>query len=687
MSYEELTLSGFMKEMQEVSSGPHPRKFCFVLGAGASKSSGIKSGQELVNIWEGDLLERNREAHLEWKRQLGINDKNKYEFYSQYYERRFKKAIDGYNYLEKLMESAKPSIGYVILSYILAHTNHNIVITTNFDHLLEDAVNYYENIIPLVIGHESLAHYITKQINRPTIIKIHRDLLLDPKNTASELNVLHENWKKALDVVFSEYYPIFIGYAGNDHSLMDYLTQNKDVFSDEKGIFPYWMIYKTDKMSEMVREFLDRSGGYLIKHSGFDEVLCLLGDRFGYKLPSKEDFISDAERRYRMLSDSMDAFTEAASPNQEIDQEENDTADGKATEKSEVEMAVQSITSQTEMQSMFKKAVQLFNEKKYQDAVGIFGKLIEKDSHNARYYSWLGVTLQKLGCYEKALKEKRKAQELDPENAEYHYSLGITLHKLGRYEEDLKETQKALELDPENAAYHYSLGVTLNKLGRYEEDLKETQKALELEPENAGYHYSLGATLNKLGRYEEALKEIQKAQELDPGNAEYHYSLGVTLQKLGRYEEALEEIQKALELEPENAAYHDSLGVTLHEMGRYEEALKEMRKSLELDSENAKYHNNLGVTLHKLGRCEEALEEIQKALELEPENAEYHAWLGVTLNKLGRYEEALEEIQKALELEPGNAEYHKILGAMLDKLGRYEEAQKEKQRASKLAGG
>lgn len=238
MSYEEITLSGFMKEMKEVSSGPHSRKFCFVLGAGASKESGIKSGQELVDIWEEDLLERNKDSHQKWKKELGITGENKYEFYSQYYERRFKKAIDGYNYLEKIMESAKPSLGYVMLSYILTHTKHNVVITTNFDHLLENAVNYYENTIPLVIGHESLAHYITKQITRPMIIKIHRDLLLDPKNRTTEINVLHESWKRALDTVFSEYYPIFIGYAGNDHSLMDYLTNSSDIFAEGKDVFP-----------------------------------------------------------------------------------------------------------------------------------------------------------------------------------------------------------------------------------------------------------------------------------------------------------------------------------------------------------------------------------------------------------------------------------------------------------------
>ena len=78
MSYEELALKGFINEMKEVSTGPHPRKFCFVLGAGASKTSGIKSGQELVNIWENELLERNREIHIKWKKELGITEENKY---------------------------------------------------------------------------------------------------------------------------------------------------------------------------------------------------------------------------------------------------------------------------------------------------------------------------------------------------------------------------------------------------------------------------------------------------------------------------------------------------------------------------------------------------------------------------------------------------------------------------------
>ena len=45
MSYTTISLEGFLQEFQSVSGGSYPRRFCFVLGAGASKASGIKTGE------------------------------------------------------------------------------------------------------------------------------------------------------------------------------------------------------------------------------------------------------------------------------------------------------------------------------------------------------------------------------------------------------------------------------------------------------------------------------------------------------------------------------------------------------------------------------------------------------------------------------------------------------------------
>lgn len=617
MGCEELSLSGFIKEMKDVSEGPHPRKFCFVLGAGASKSSGIKSGQDLVNIWDAELLERNRASHIAWKESLGITEENKYGFYSQYYERRFaRQPRDGYNYLEKLMEHAKPSAGYVMLAYLLSHTTHNVVVTTNFDHLIEDAVNYYSQTIPLVIGHEVLAHYITNPITRPTIIKIHRDLLLDPKSKLSELEQLHENWTKALSVVFSNYHPIFIGYAGNDHSLMDFLIKNSGRFVSGEWCFPYWMLYGSDPLDGLVQQFVNGSNGYHIRHGGFDETLYRMGAVFDYRIPQQDKFLNDARKRYQALSNSIDEFTRKSS-------EDMASAESSAAGETELNQAIQQITAQTDLQRMYRDAVRLHNAKKYEQALELERRLIALNGDSAEYRSSIGITLHEMKRYDEALEEKQRAVESEPDSARYHNSLGITLHEMRRYDDALTEKQRAVKLEPDNARYHDSLSTTFHEMKRYEEALDESKKAVELEPDNAKYHDSLGVTFHEMKRYGEALIESKKAVELDSDNARYCNNLGITLHDIRRYEEALIAKQKAVELEPDNARYHNSIGITLRKMERYDEALTESQKAVELEPDNARYHNSVGITLCAMKRYEDALTEFQKAVELEPDNAQY----------------------------------------------------------------
>ena len=482
MSYEELSINGFIQEIKDVSDGHHPRKFCFVLGAGASISSGIKSGQELVDIWDDKLRIRNKSSYLKWRSEYGITDENKYSFYSQYYEHYYKRyPKDGYNFLEKLMENAIPSAGYVILSYLLSQTKNNVVITTNFDHLTEDAINYYTQTMPMVIGHESLSHYISKPINRPTVIKIHRDLLFDPANTVNEVDKLHDNWKKALDTVLSEYHPIFIGYAGNDNSLMDYLIEQGKQFAENKLCCPYWMLYGDEKPVGKVHDFLEKSNGYFIQHNGFDVVMFLIGRVLKIKMQSKEDFLKKAENRFKILSDSIDNFTN------KLMKDNSSSAANNSTVSEEIKEAVQYVTSQTDSQNMYKEVVLSYREGNYEDAVSICKDLINLAPDNALYHNTLGAIFHNIERYDEALIETKKAVALEPDNARYRNFLGVTLHDLKRYDEALVELQKAVELEPDNAEYRNSLGVTLHDLKRYDEALIEFQKAVALEPDNKMY--------------------------------------------------------------------------------------------------------------------------------------------------------------------------------------------------------
>ena len=491
MSYEELSINGFIQEIQDVSDGHHPRKFCFVLGAGASISSGIKSGQELVDIWDDKLRIRNKSSYLKWRSEYGITDENKYSFYSQYYEHYFKRhPKDGYNFLEKLMENAIPSAGYVILSYLLSQTKNNVVITTNFDHLTEDAINYYTQTMPMVIGHESLSHYISKPINRPTVIKIHRDLLFDPANTVNEVDKLHDNWKKALNTILSEYHPIFIGYAGNDNSLMDFLIEQGEAFADNRLCCPYWMLYGDGTPDGKVHDFLEKSNGYFIQHNGFDEVMFLIGRVLKIKRQSEEYFHEKVEKRFKILNDSIDKFTN------KFLKDDYSTNPDNLIMSEEIKEAVQYLASQTNLQNMYKEVVLSYREGNYEDAVSICKELINLAPDNALYHNTFGIILHKMKRYVEALIEKQKAVELESDSAEYRNSLGITLHEMKRYDEALTETQKAVELEPNNAEYRNSLGITLHALKRYDEALTEYYKAIELDPNDAFYHNNLGITLD-----------------------------------------------------------------------------------------------------------------------------------------------------------------------------------------------
>ena len=213
----------------------------------------------------------------------------------------------------------------------------------------------------------------------------------------------------------------------------------------------------------------------------------MLGAEFECKLPLKEDFINDAEKRFQMLANAIDEFTEKSIRKEDMPQEEKEPDE-------EMDQAVRKITNQTKLQGMYRRAVELHNSEKNKEAIELEQQLLEFEPDNARYRYLLGLTLQQMERYEESLDELQRALELDPDNAEYNYSLGVTFFELNRYNEDLEATRRALEFDPDNAEYHWSLGRTLQTLKRYDEAQWAMQKALELEPDNEQYQ----ATLEKI---------------------------------------------------------------------------------------------------------------------------------------------------------------------------------------------
>ena len=161
-----ITENGFLTEFLNQHSQRADRPFCFILGAGVSRSSGIPTGGEMADIWLREIYEAENFDGLPletWAapERLGIPEfaiGQLARFYPQLYRRRYGDYEQaGYAFLESQMEGKEPSYGYSVLAYLLSETPHRVVVTTNFDNLVADALSIHSSRFPLVVGHDALA--------------------------------------------------------------------------------------------------------------------------------------------------------------------------------------------------------------------------------------------------------------------------------------------------------------------------------------------------------------------------------------------------------------------------------------------------------------------------------------------------------------------------------------------------
>ena len=313
-----ITETGFLTEFLNQHSQRTDRPFCFIVGAGVSRSSGIPTGGEMAQVWLREVYEAENFDGLsleEWATpdRLGIKDfklRNLANFYPQLYRRRYGDHEQaGFAFLESQMEGKEPSYGYSVLSYLLSETHHRVVVTTNFDNLVADALSIHSSRFPLVIGHDALAQYAAVELRRPLVAKIHGALGFSPKSQPHDISDLPEGWRTALGRILDRYTPIVMGYEGNDGSLMGFLKSLPPHTPDRV----LWCVYAPGGnaadclklVSKDVREYVKSRRGRFIPIRGFDELMAKLLTKLREK-GSVPDLYERLKERARQRERSYD---------------------------------------------------------------------------------------------------------------------------------------------------------------------------------------------------------------------------------------------------------------------------------------------------------------------------------------------------------------------------------------------
>lgn len=128
-----------------------------------------------------------------------------------------------------------------------------------------------------------------------------------------------------------------------------------------------------------------------------------------------------------------------------------------------------------------------------------------------------------------------------------HYARAISYERLGIWEQAETDFRKALELNPDHPQVLNYLGYSLvEKQIKLDEALSMIERAVERQPDSGYIVDSLGWVLYRLGKYDEAIVHMERAAELMPVDPVVNDHLGDVLWAVGRHTEAEFQWKRAL---------------------------------------------------------------------------------------------------------------------------------------------
>lgn len=196
------------------------------------------------------------------------------------------------------------------------------------------------------------------------------------------------------------------------------------------------------------------------------------------------------------------------------------------------------------------KALQLFTEERYAEAIPVFKRAIGMSPRSSTA----------LNAYDYLAKSYLSLEEKDTRSAIATY-------------------QQSLRLAPERAATHMALGNIHFEDGNHDAAQAAYAAAVKLDG-SASNRYALGQALLELGRYDEAERQFRKVREQSPREPDGDFGLGLVFARQDRVEDAISAFRRAIDIQADFWFSHEELGYVLADQGEFEQA-RELVDTLE----------------------------------------------------------------------------------------------------------
>ncbi|MHA1793458.1 MAG: tetratricopeptide repeat protein, partial [Promethearchaeota archaeon] len=374
--------------------------------------------------------------------------------------------------------------------------------------------------------------------------------------------------------------------------------------------------------------------------------------------------------------------------------------------------------SPNELERIYNTGILLFDLKKFDLALQFFEKalkflessklktLILANDDILKYKSAIiehvGLILEKKGELDDALKYLERANSMHEHRgdkiamARELGNIGLLQLRKGKFKNALncfQKSRKFLEREGDLNGISSQLGnigMVHVKLGNHERALEFFENAYKIANELGDLYKmatllgNIGVTWKSMGYFQKALEYYQKSFEIHSrlgnraGVASQLTNMGVVLKNMNKLDAALEKFKKALEIHEKigdlsgKANDLGSLGVTYNKMGKVEKALEHALASYEVDSHLGNLEGmaiqlgNIGVIYNRMDNLKKALDFFQKAIDIDEQLGDLYdvaiqlGNVGTLYHRLGDFKNALEYFKKACKINRKIGNYHDL---------------------------
>lgn len=296
------------------------------------------------------------------------------------------------------------------------------------------------------------------------------------------------------------------------------------------------------------------------------------------------------------------------------------------------------------------------------DRASLWDDVLAKYPASLMAHNGKGMVAFDAGRFEEARDWFERTVRLSPGYAEGHKNLGVTLARLGDWDRSIAALEFALSLHSEYLEARVTLGKVYERIGRPDLALQAYDRALADDP---GHTVLLARTawlLAQMGRPLEAVERYRGVVATGQADPETVMDYGVLLLGLERWDEAERVFSPLAAGAPASYVARFNLGTAQEGRGAWERAVETYREAAALNAVDPDPFFRIGVLFSKQERWRDATAAYEQALARKPDHAPTHLNLGILAERLGDFSGAVKHYDAVLRI-PASGRGDEVLQA------------------------